>query len=181
MQTLYFIINQHGNHESIIKNGNGASEVLLYLTAKSLSKYSNIVIYNRDTASKIDNIEYRFLPDNMNPDIENINNSIVIIQRHFNIAIDLHKINPSNQYVLWSHDYLENLFSHLSGNYTPLEINNYFSKNNIKIVSVSHFHKSNILTRMPNVNVMPIYNALFPEYFIKHQHVNYDKNTIIFA
>ena len=181
MQTIYFIINQHHNHQSIIKNGNGASEVLFYLTAKTLSAHFNVIVYNRDSPCKIDNIEYRFLADNMNPDIENINNSIVIIQRHFNLAIDLHKINSNNKYIIWSHDYLEKEFNYLSGNYSPSEINNYFSKNNVRIVSVSHFHKSNILSRLPNVNVTPIYNALFPEYFTKHTDNNYDKNTIIFA
>lgn len=181
MQTLYFIINQNNNHESIIKKGNGASEVLFYLTAKSLSKHFNVIIYNRDPPCTIDDIDYRFLPDNMNPDIENINNSVVVVQRHFNTLIDLHKINPSNKYILWSHDYLHKTFDHLSGNYSPSYINNYFSKNNIQIVSVSHFHKSNILSQLPNVNVNPIYNALFPEYFIKNTHINPDKNKIIFA
>lgn len=181
MQAVYFIINQHGNHESIIKNGNGASEVLLYLTAKSLSAHFDVIVYNRDAPCKIDDVEYRFLPDNMNPDIENINNSIVIIQRHFNLAIDLHKINPNNKYIIWSHDYLEKEFNNLSGNYNPLQINDYFVKHNIQIVSVSNFHKSNILFRLPNVNVIPIYNALFSEYFIKQNNINYDKNTIIFA
>tara|TARA_B110000977_G_scaffold200436_1_gene290950 strand:- start:1593 stop:2591 length:999 start_codon:yes stop_codon:yes gene_type:complete len=179
MPTIYFIINQPGNHKSIIKNGNGASEVLFYLTAKSLSKHFNVIVYNRDTPCKIDEVEYRFLPDNMNPDIGN--NSVVIIQRHFNILIDLHKINPSNKYVLWSHDYLEKIFNHLSGNYNASAINHYFTTNNIQIVSVSHFHKSNILSRLPNVNVTPIYNSLFPEYLIKQNNINYDKNTIIFA
>lgn len=179
MQAVYFIINQDHNHQSIIKNGNGASEVLFYLTAKSLSKYFNVIVYNRDSPCKIDDIEYRFLPDNMNPDIDN--NSVVIVQRHFNVLIDLHKNNPSNKYILWSHDYLHGKFNNLSGNYNPSEINNYFSKYNIQIVSVSHFHKINILERLPNVNVTPIYNALFPEYFIKDSNINYDKNTIIFA
>ena len=181
MNTLYFIINQHGNHESIIRNGNGASEVLFYLIANALSKHFNIVVFNRDSPCKIDNIEYRYLHDNMNPNIEDINNSIVIVQRHFNIAIDLHKISPSNRYILWSHDYLENTFNNLSSNYTPLEINNYFSKNNIKIVSVTHFHKKNILSRLPDVSVTPIYNALFSEHFIKDPNIKYDRNKIIFA
>ena len=63
MQTIYFIINQHHNHQSIIKNGNGASEVLFYLTAKSLSSHFNVIVYNRDAPCKIDDIEYRFLPN----------------------------------------------------------------------------------------------------------------------
>lgn len=181
MKTIYFIINQHNNHESIVKNGSGASEFLFYLTAKSLSSYFNVVVYNRDSPCKKDCVEYRFLPDNMNPDIENINNSIVIIQRHFNIAIDLHKINSNNNYIVWSHDYLEKDIKHLSGNYEPLEINNYFVKHDIQIVSVSHFHKGNVLSQLPNVNVTPIYNALFSEYLIKQDNINYDRNTIIFA
>ena len=159
MKTIYFIINVHYNHKSIINQGSGASELLFYLTAKSLSKNFNIIIYNRDSPSKIDNIEYRFLPDNMNPDIENINNSVVIAQRNFNLLIDLHKINSSNKYILWSHDYLHGEFNNLSGKYNPLEINRYFSKHNIKIVSVSNFHKSNILELLPHVNVTPIYNS----------------------
>lgn len=179
MQTIYFIINQCKNHQSIIDDGSGASEFLFYLTIKSLSRHFNIVVYNRDSPCKIDDIEYRFLPDNMNLDIDN--NSVVIVQRHFSILIDLHKANPSNKYILWSHDYLHSKFNNLSGNYNPSEINNYFSKYNIQIVSVSHFHKINILSRLPNVNVTPIYNALFPEYFIKDSNINYDKNTIIFA
>ena len=60
----------------------------------------------------------------MNPDIENINNSVVVVQRHFNTLIDLHKINPSNKYILWSHNYLHETFDHLSGNYNPSYINN---------------------------------------------------------
>lgn len=179
MPKIYFIINQSENHQSIIDGGGGASEFLFYLTIKSLSRHFNIVVYNRGSTCKIDNIEYRFLPDNMNPDIDN--NSVVIVQRNFNVLIDLHKNNPSNKYILWSHDYLHDKFNNLSGNYNPSEINNYFSKYNIKIVSVSHFHKNNILERLPNVNVTPIYNALFPEYFIKDSNINYDKNTIIFA
>jgi len=178
MHTIYFIINQHGNHNSIIKNGNGASEVLFYLTAKSLSSNFNVIVYNRDLPSKIDNIEYRFLPDNMNLDIHN---SVVIVQRHFNVLIDLHQTNSSNKYVLWSHDYLEKKFNHLSGNYNPYEINDYFTINNIQIVSVSHFHKRNILSQIPNVDVTPIYNALFPELFIKYNNIKHDKNVIIFA
>tara|TARA_X000000950_G_C13914852_1_gene660470 strand:+ start:3877 stop:4875 length:999 start_codon:yes stop_codon:yes gene_type:complete len=179
MQTIYFIIPQHNNHQSIIKKGNGASEVLFYLTAKSLSSHFNVIIYNRDASCKIDDIDYRYLPDNMKPDIDN--NSVVIVQRHFNILIDLHKIKPANKYILWSHDYLEKTYDNLSGNYNPSEINNYFLIHNIQIVSVSHFHKNNILSRLPNVKVTPIYNALFPEYFTKHTDNNYDKNTIIFA
>ena len=179
MQTIYFIIPQHNNHESIIRTGSGASEVLFYLTANSLSKYFNIIVYNRDSPCKIDDIEYRYLPDNMNPEIEN--NSVVIIQRHFNILIDLHKINPTNKYILWSHDHLEPPFDNLSGNYSPLYINDYFSNHNIQIVAVSHFHKKNILSQLPNVIVNPIYNALFSQYFIKQTDINYDKNKIIFA
>tara|TARA_R110002074_G_scaffold23390_1_gene70917 strand:+ start:141 stop:254 length:114 start_codon:yes stop_codon:yes gene_type:complete len=37
MQTIYFIINQSENHQSIIDGGGGASEFLFYLTIKSLS------------------------------------------------------------------------------------------------------------------------------------------------
>lgn len=180
MSTIYFVINCHYEHGSIINKGSGASELLFYLTAESLSKHFNVIIYNRDSPVKIDNIEYRFLENNMNPNIESINNSVVIVQRNFGILIDLHKINPSNKYILWSHDYL-NKGGHSLGDYDSSHVNNYFSKYNIQIVCVSHFHKNNILECLPDVNVTPIYNALFPEYFIKKDDINYNKNTIIFA
>ncbi len=179
MKTIYFIINKNGNHKSIMKNGSGASEVLFYLIALSLSSYFNVIIYNRDSPCKIDNIEYRFLPNNIDIDINT--NSVVIVQRHFNMLIDLHKTNSTNKYILWSHDYLEGDFNHLSENYKPSYIDNYFMKYNIKIVSVSYFHKDNILKYLPNVSVEPIYNALYPEYFIKDNNIDYDKNKIIFA
>jgi len=179
MRNIYFIINNHGNHQNIINSGSGASEFIFYLTAYKLSSLYNITIFNRDNPNKIDNIEYKFLPNNMNPDIENINDSIIIVQRHFNILIDLHKINPSNKYILWSHDHLENNFENLSGKYLPNEINNYFSKI-IDIIAVSNFHKNNILSKLPNVNVHVIYNALFPELYVKKEaNVNY--NNIVFA
>ena len=181
MNNIYFFINQCGNNKSIVDEGSGASEFLFYLTANSLSKYFNVIIYNRDTPCKIDGVEYRFLHNNMNLNIENINNSIVIVQRHFGLVIDLHKFNSSNKYIIWSHDYLEETFNNLSGEYTQIEINNYFLRNNIKIISVSHFHKKNILSKFPDVNVIPIYNSLFPEYFVKNSNIKYDKNKIIFA
>ena len=176
MKKIYFIINKDSNHKNIIHNGGGASELLFYMTAYKLSNFFNVTIFNRDIPSIIDNIQYLYLTDDRNIDIHD---SVIIVQRHFNIAIDLHKKYPSNKYILWSHDYLENNFAHLSGGYLPNEINNYFSKT-IDIVAVSNFHKNNILSRLPNVNVHVIYNALFSELYIKNE-VSVDYNNIVFA
>ena len=178
-KTIYFITNSGETHLSIINKGDGASESTFYLTAKKLSEYFNIVIFNREKSQIIDNIEYRYLPDNK--DIGKIENSIIIVQRHFDIIIDLHKINPNNQFILWSHDFLVDNFSHLSGKYSPKYINNYFNQNKISIISVSNFHKKNINIVLPNVLVFSIYNALFPEYLIKNENIEYNRNNIIFC
>ena len=176
MKKIYFIINNHGNHNNIVHIGSGASELLFFRTAFELSKHYEVSVINRDAPTTIDNIQYLYLTDDRNIDI---NNSIIIVQRHFNIAIDLHKKYPSNKYILWSHDYLENNFEHLSGRYLPKEIDDYFSKT-IDIVAVSNFHKNNILSKLPNVNVHVIYNALFPELYVKNE-ANVDYNNIVFA
>jgi len=181
MKNVYFIINNHGNHKTIINSGSGASEFLFYVTAYKLSEFFNVTIFNRDNDEKrIDNVQYLFLPDNSNPNIEDIKDSIVIVQRFFGTIIDLHKINPSNRYILWSHDYLQNSFTNLSNNLSAYEINKYFSENNINIVSVSNFHKKNIANLMKDIRIIPIYNALFDEYY-PNLDIEYNKNHIIFA
>ena len=177
MKKIYFIINNNSNHNDIVHMGGGASELLFFRTVYDLSKHCDVSVINKATPNIIDNVQYLYLPDNLDIDIHD---SIVIVQRHFNILIDLHKINPSNKYILWSHDFLENNFTNLSNNYNPHEINNYFYKNNITIISVSNFHKNNILSKLPNVNVHVIYNALFPELYVKNE-ASIDYNNIVFA
>lgn len=184
MKKIYFIINCGSNHRDIQTSGSGASEVLFYMTAYKLSTFFKVTVFNRDAPIKIQNVTYLSLPDNMNPNIEDINDSIVIVQRHFYIAADLHKINPSNKYYVWSHDYLENDASNLLKDYSYFDMNRYLSKNNINLISVSNFHKNNILTKMPNVIVNVIYNALFPELYKNDGSIGVpssDKNNIVFA
>ena len=62
-------------------------------------------------------------------------------------------------------------------------MNQYLSKNNIHLISVSNFHKNNILTKMPNVVINVIYNALFPELYKTNVTITNppDKNNIVFA
>ena len=183
MKNIYFIINCGSNHKDIQTKGSGASELLFYMTAYKLSTIFNVTVFNRDAPVKIQNVTYLSLPNNMNPNIENIHDSIVIVQRHFYIAADLHKINPSNKYFVWSHDYLENDASNLLKNYSYAEMNQYLSKNNIHLISVSNFHKNNILTKMPNVVINVIYNALFHELYKTDVSITSppDKNNIVFA
>ena len=183
MKDIYFIANIGNNHQNIINSGSGASEFLFYLTAKKLSKYFNITIINRYSHEpmKIDNIQYLFLPDNQNPQIENINNSIIIVQRNFDTLIYLHKNNPNNRYILWSHDHLCIKMKGLIDNYSLHDINNFFFENNINIISVSNFHKNNIQEILHNVKIYPIYNALFKEYYKRDENIVYNKNSIIFA
>jgi len=184
MITLYFIITKDKNHLSILNDGGGASELLFYTLAHNLSKDYKVIIYNLEKEQLIlDNIEYNYFNRNNLDFIKNINNSVFIIQRHFDIAIDLHKINSKNKYILWSHDYLEYSFSNLSGNYSQDYINAYYSKNAISIVAVSNFHKNNVMSKFPNTSIYVIYNALFPELYVKHDltNIDFNDNHIMFA
>jgi glycosyltransferase involved in cell wall biosynthesis len=184
MTTLYFIIPNDKNHLSILNDGGGASELLFYTLARNLSKDYKIIIYNLEKDQlTLDNIEYNYFNRNNLDFIKNIENSVFIVQRHFDIAIDLHKINSKNKYILWSHDYLEYSFPNLSGNYSNDYINAYYSKNAISIVAVSNFHKDNVMSKFPNTSIYVIYNALFPELYVKCDSTNIDFNInhIIFA
>lgn len=178
MNKLYFIINNCKNHKTIVEDGGGASELLFFITAMKLADhFSTTIINSNNYSSKIDNVQYMYLPNNLELDI---NNSVIVVQRHFSILIDLHIKYPSNRYILWSHDFLENKFTHLSGNYTSEFIDNYFAMNNIITIAVSNFHKQNILLKMPNIKIYVIYNALFPELYPKNDNTVIN-NYIVFA
>ena len=184
MTNLYFIITKGENHLSIVNDGGGASELLFYMLARNLSKDYKVIIYNLEKEQlTLDNIEYKYFNRNNLDFIKNIENSVFIIQRHFDIAIDLHKINSKNKFILWSHDYLEYGFPNLSGNYNQDYINAYYSKNAISIVAVSNFHKDNVMSKFPNTSIYVIYNALFPELYVKHSPntIEFNENQIIFA
>ena len=156
---INFIINNNSNHLLINNEGGGASELLFYNTAKAL----NGTIFNNF---------YK------NLDSFNVTTSIVIVQRNFGLLIDYSK-KYSNKYFLWSHDFLENDFSHLSGNYSSEFINEYFKNNCVTVIAVSDFHKNNLLLHFPDVNIIVIYNALFPNVFPKIKTIK--KNQILFA
>jgi hypothetical protein len=170
-----FVILNDFNHISINNEGGGESELLFFNVAFSLSKTFNIKIFKTGGEfGIIDDIEYLQISEFKE------RNTDVIVQRHFNLLIELHKKNPYNNYILWSHDYLENGFSHLRGDYSKDFINEYFKNNNIKIVAVSNFHKNNLLTEFPDVNIQVIYNALFKSIYPKFEEKNI-KSQITFA
>lgn len=184
MTTLYFIITKDKNHLSILNDGGGASELLFYTLARNLSKNYKVIIYNLEKEElTLDNIEYKYFNCNNLDFIKNIQNSVFIIQRHFDIAINLHKINSKNKFILWSHDYLEYGFPNLSGNYNQDYINAYYSKNAISIVAVSNFHKDNVMSKFPDTSIQVIYNPLYPELYVKHSPntIEFNENQIIFA
>lgn len=164
-KTIYFIIEQSCTHKNIATEGAGASEFLFYITLYKLSKYYNVIVYNKTKSEVIDGISYNDFIDN--DFIKNINNSVVIIQRSAEILKNLRELNKTNNYILWTHDYM-----------TGIENDEYLFENNITIITVSKFHLS---TFPKKNNVKFIYNALFPEYFIKNNDIKYDKNKIIFA
>lgn len=181
-KTINMFIYNASNHISITKIGSGASEFLFFITALKLSDYFNVNVYYCNCSKKIDNINYiNFNFNNLN-EIKNINNSIIIIQRLFYFGIDFHKLNNTNKYFIWSHDYIQNIkLNNLYGNYAIDEISDYFNKNDIKVIGVSEFHKNNLKNVLNIKNIDYIYNSLFNEYFIKNKNINYDKNKILFA
>lgn len=184
-KTINMFINNSSNHINITKNGSGASEFLFFITALKLSNYFNVNVYYCNCSKEIDNINYINFNFNNLDEIKNINNSIIIIQRFFYFGIEFHKLNNTNKYFIWSHDYIQNIeLNHLYGNYNIDEISNYFNKNDIKVIGVSKFHKDNlknVLNIQNDKNLLYIYNSLFDEYFIKNKNINYDKNKILFA
>ena len=178
---IYFFINYEFNPDTIINIGSGASEVLFFKITECLAEYFDIIVFQRrNKECRINNIQYKYLQYPIHEQTVNINNSIIIIQRCFEDVITMHKSNLSNKYFIWSHDFLhenDNLFGKLSKSY----INDYLTKNNIGVIAVSNFHKNNIKSLLPNVNVTIIYNAVFPEILYKHNDIFRDKNKIIFA
>jgi len=69
----------------------------------------------------------------------------------------------------------------LRNEYSYEELNEYISKNHIDVVAVSQFHKMNLLSYMPTITLHTIYNALFPDIYVKHTDVHINKNHILFA
>lgn len=184
-KTINMFINNGSNHINITQNGSGASEFLFFITALKLSNYFIVNIYYSNCSKKIDNINYINFNFNNLDEIKHIKNSIIIIQRFFYLAVDFHKINNTNRYFVWSHDYVQDIqFVHLYNNYKIEEIKNYFNENNITVIGVSKFHKDNlknVLNIKNDKNLLYIYNSLFDEYFIKNTNIHYDKNKILFA
>lgn len=184
-KTINMFINNGSNHINITQKGSGASEFLFFITAFKLSKYFNVNIYYCNINKKIDDINYiHFDFDNLDV-IHNIHNTIVIIQRIFYLAIDFHKMNNTNKYFVWSHDYIKNSkIHHLYNNYELKEISDYLNENDIKVIAVSKFHEDNLkntLNIKNNKNLFYIYNSLFEEYFVKNTNIKYNKNKILFA
>jgi glycosyltransferase involved in cell wall biosynthesis len=170
-----FIINNCLNHTNVNREGCGASELLFYNTLLSLSKFYKIDVYNHSNRLRLDDIEYR--------DYDSFNENqgdTTIVQRYFDKLINLHKQFPNNKYILWSHDFLENGYITVQGEYSLEYINSYFKNNGITTVAVSNFHKNNIKSKFPDIEIVVIYNALFPGIFPKIQNV-VKKNEITFA
>jgi beta-1,4-mannosyl-glycoprotein beta-1,4-N-acetylglucosaminyltransferase len=173
-KSVNFIINNDCNHDTINVQGCGASEVLFYNTAFSLSKIFKVNVYNHNGSCLIDNVSYK------DYNSFNTQGQVTIVQRHFDVLINLHK-QFNNTYYLWSHDYLDNGFSHLRGEYSREYINEYFKNNGISIIAVSQFHKQHLETILPGVNVIVIYNALFERVFPKIERNCTENDYVIFG
>jgi hypothetical protein len=167
-KTIYGRILFDQTHKSIIETGSGASEFLYYITLFKLKKFYNVKILYGHKNIIIDDIEY--INFKGNDIIKEINNVPIIVHKHFNHLIDLFNINPTNKYILWSHDHYYS---------ETKETMKKFIKYKIPIVCVSNYHKKHWEKKYPGITVKVIYNALFPEYFIKDDTIKYDENKII--
>ena len=178
---INFVINNYGNHNSIINNGSGASEVLFYLLAEGLSHSYNVRIFNLEKPCKIDNIVYKHLPTDLEIETRNANNEIFIVINQIDYVIQLQTINKNNKYMLWCHNYLEpDCQKYMYVKFDLSVVNDFYSKNNIPFIVCSDFHKKNILSLFPDMNIIRIYNSLYPRLFPKKS-IQYNKNKIIFA
>jgi glycosyltransferase involved in cell wall biosynthesis len=173
-----FVIDNDLDHEIVNLQGCGASETLFYNTVSSLSRKIPVTVYNKSLKNtgglnETGGLAYR--------DYNSFNETgkVVVFQRFFNEIINFHKRSPDNRYILWSHDYLDNGIKTCFGDYSATYINEYFKANSIKIVAVSNFHRANILSFLPDVEITVIYNALFPAYFPKQLTIK--QNEITFA
>ncbi len=178
---IYFIYNNDLNHTIIKEKGYGASEFQFYMIAKELSlKGLNITIFNSSNIDSVyDNILYRKYSDIENG--KNINNSaIVVFMRMFKeIHMLLRNFNKDNIYI-WSEDYVHS--QHNPPYLVDINTINTIRENNIKIITVSEFHKNNIVSvfNINPLNVTVIYNALYSSIFINDD-IDINKNNIVFA
>ena len=167
-KTIYGRIMFDQTHKSIIETGSGASEFLYYITLYKLKEFYNVKFLYSAKDTNIDDIEYlNFKGDNM---IKEINNTPIIVHKHFNHLIDLFNINQNNKYILWSHDHYYSEKKETMAD---------FVKHKIPIVFVSNYHKKYWEKKYPGINGKVIYNALFPEYFKRDDTIKYNKDKII--
>ena len=176
---VIFIINQDSNHQTVISRGGGASEWLFFLTAYKLSQIegNEIIIYNKvQTEQILDGIQYKYYENNQM--IKTIQNETVIMQRELLALKKIHEINPNNKYFCWCHDHYK---SNYETEHNPVIINEYFGKHNIQVICISQFQKRVYKSKLPNVTIHIIYNALFKEFYPKSSDITYDKNVMLFA
>ena len=82
-----FYYNQHDNHESIIKM------VLFYLTAKSLSKHFNVIVYNKDILVNvlefINNVYVLIIFNNSELKYSNLISDLSIVNKYLYVSLYL--------------------------------------------------------------------------------------------
>lgn len=184
MKPVNFIITNCSNHIDINNNGSGASEMLFFNTAVHLARHFDITIYYAGDTCVRDNIKYVHFndADKSYPFVKEISNQIFVVQRFFHLAINLHKSNPSNVYVLWCHDHITG--SHhdgVYGEYNKHIVREYFCNNNLNIVAVSEYHKELLIKTFTSIRVTRIYNGLFRNYIKPQPNVNRNKYQLLYA
>ncbi len=174
---IYLIYNNGLIHKNVVEKGYGASEFQFYMLAKKLSELNyDITIFNTSNINDtIDNIRYRDYNDLIN-NIDIDTNAILILMRFFNTIKDIKYYFPLYNIIVWSHDYLHNL-EYFLDNETVKIIND----NNIKVISVSNFHKENISQYINKKNIYVIYNILYSDIYKKQERININRVNIVFA
>lgn len=179
---INFVLNRYGTHRSIVDGGGGATEFLGYMLAYKLSKVYTVKVFNLEPSQRIDNIEYRYLPVELEEEARSAGNSVFIILDYIDFPIGLCHINKNHKYILWCHNYLEGDWQkYMRIRFSLEDVNTFYSQNNITTVAVSQFHGRNISSIFPDMNVVPIYNSIHPELFPRRQDPPYDRNKMIFA
>lgn len=175
---LYLVYSNNLDHKKILEKGYGASEFQFYMLSKKLADIGyDVTIFNTSNINGfLDNILYRNYDDIFN-NIDIDKSAVLILMRFFISIKHLIDFYPSNNILIWSEDYIHSRTDNLIDNISIDLINNY----NIKVLSVSNFHKNNLSSYFNINNLYTIYNILYSDVYMKKDNIIINKNNIVFA
>lgn len=190
MKKLYFIdFTTNIRYDEIEDKPIGGSEFQFYNLLYNVSKYENIICYNKiENELRHENILYKNVNEINNNTFNK--NDIIVIQRLFPEISILQRFKNC-KIIITIHDYDFNavIFQFQKLNYTKENVLNYIVNNdNINFVFNSeftqkyfnvHFSLNNMRIDKTRENI--IYNALYEKYFIKNNDKEINKKNIVYA